>query len=115
MVGEKDEFVRPTLDREKKEPEGKKIRTKRPTSKKWEYYKKKDGKLVKTRKSCPKCGPATFLADHGDREACGRCGYTVFKTKKKKEKKTEKKKAEKKEEKESTKKPEKTEAKKSTN
>ena len=27
-------------------------------------------------KSCPKCGPGTFLANHKDRDACGKCGYT---------------------------------------
>lgn len=32
----------------------------------------------RARKECPKCGPGVFLADHGDRVACGRCGYTEF-------------------------------------
>lgn len=27
-------------------------------------------------KSCPKCGPGVFMADHKDRVACGKCGYT---------------------------------------
>ena len=27
-------------------------------------------------KSCPKCGPGVFMADHKDRLACGKCGYT---------------------------------------
>ena len=36
-------------------------------------------KIVRARKSCPKCGPANFLADHYDRMHCGRCGYTLFK------------------------------------
>ncbi|MCA9478717.1 MAG: 30S ribosomal protein S27ae [Simkania sp.] len=27
-------------------------------------------------KSCPKCGPGIFLADHKDRVSCGKCGYT---------------------------------------
>jgi len=31
------------------------------------------------KKSCPKCGPGVFLADHKDRESCGKCGYTVKK------------------------------------
>ncbi len=26
---------------------------------------------------CPRCGD-TFLADHGDRKHCGRCGYTEW-------------------------------------
>ena len=27
---------------------------------------------------CPKCGPGVFMATHGDRVACGHCGYTEF-------------------------------------
>lgn len=34
-----------------------------------------DGKLVRTRKECPKCGPGTFMAKHQGRQACGKCGY----------------------------------------
>ena len=26
---------------------------------------------------CPRCGD-TFLADHGDRQNCGKCGYTEW-------------------------------------
>ncbi|MGV8090195.1 MAG: 30S ribosomal protein S27ae, partial [Methanothrix sp.] len=25
------------------------------------------------------CGNGVFLADHGDRQSCGKCGYTEFK------------------------------------
>jgi ubiquitin-small subunit ribosomal protein S27Ae len=35
--------------------------------------------LQRTHKSCPKCGPGTFLAEHGDRRSCGRCGYSESK------------------------------------
>jgi small subunit ribosomal protein S27Ae len=38
-----------------------------------DYY--EDGEAVKD--SCPRCGDA-FLADHGDRKHCGRCGYTEW-------------------------------------
>jgi small subunit ribosomal protein S27Ae len=31
------------------------------------------------RESCPRCGD-TFLADHGDRLHCGKCGYTELET-----------------------------------
>lgn len=27
-------------------------------------------------KSCPKCGPGVFLADHKDRVSCGKCSYS---------------------------------------
>jgi small subunit ribosomal protein S27Ae len=42
-------------------------------------YKVEGGKLVRARRSCPKCGPGVFLAEHKDRAACGNCGYTEFK------------------------------------
>lgn len=38
-----------------------------------------NGKVVRNRKSCPKCGPGVFMADHYDRQSCGKCGYTQFK------------------------------------
>ncbi len=40
------------------------------------FFEIKDGKLVRTRKACPKCGPGVFLAAHEDRQHCGRCGHT---------------------------------------
>lgn len=45
------------------------------------YYKMEGDKLVRTHRSCPKCGPSYFLANHYDRWSCGKCGYTVFKRK----------------------------------
>jgi len=27
---------------------------------------------------CTRCGEGVFMAGHGDRMACGRCGYTEF-------------------------------------
>lgn len=44
-------------------------------------YEIKGDKVTRTKKHCPKCGPGVFLADHKDRAACGRCGYTEFKAK----------------------------------
>lgn len=38
-----------------------------------------DGKsVIRNKKSCPKCGPAVYLAEHYDRVHCGKCGYTKF-------------------------------------
>ncbi len=48
------------------------------------FYKIEGDKLVRTHRSCPKCGPSYFLADHYDRWVCGHCAYTVFKRKGKK-------------------------------
>ncbi|MHA1820018.1 MAG: 30S ribosomal protein S27ae [Promethearchaeota archaeon] len=57
----------------------KKKRVHRPNkSKLWEI---KDGHIVRTNKTCPRCGPGVYLARHYDRESCGRCGYTRYITK----------------------------------
>ncbi len=42
---------------------------------------KKVIKAYKAKKLCPKCGSG--MAEHEDRYACGKCGYTEFKTKEK--------------------------------
>ena len=31
------------------------------------------------RRTCPKCGPGYFMAEHKNRFTCGHCGYTEFK------------------------------------
>ena len=43
------------------------------------YYKVDGDKLERLKKACPKCGEGTYMAEHPDRRACGRCGYTEFK------------------------------------
>ncbi len=65
-------------DDKKKAPAAKTVRK----SKKDAYGVGKDGKLERKKKHCPKCGPGVFLANHEDRVACGRCGYTEFGKKK---------------------------------
>ncbi len=41
---------------------------------------KLDGKTAKRlRPQCPRCGPGVFMAEHKNRWACGKCGYTDFK------------------------------------
>lgn len=59
----------------------KKVKNKVP-SKRYEKY-KIEGKTIKRALSCPKCGPGIFLAEHKDRQTCGKCSYTVFKDKEK--------------------------------
>jgi small subunit ribosomal protein S27Ae len=44
-----------------------------------ELFKVEGDKIIRTRKTCPKCGPGVFLAEHKDRFSCGKCGYTEFK------------------------------------
>jgi small subunit ribosomal protein S27Ae len=43
------------------------------------FYKLEGDKLMRLKQSCPRCGPGVFMAEHGDRLACGKCGYTDFK------------------------------------
>lgn len=45
---------------------------------KYKFYKVEGDKASRTLKTCPRCGPGTFMAKHKDREYCGRCHYTVF-------------------------------------
>jgi small subunit ribosomal protein S27Ae len=58
-----------------------KQKTKAPGISKKDFFKVEDGKLTRTKNHCPKCGPGVFMAEHPNRVACGRCGYTEFKKK----------------------------------
>jgi ubiquitin-small subunit ribosomal protein S27Ae len=42
-------------------------------------YEVKGDSFTRTHKSCPKCGPGIFLAEHSDRRSCGHCGYSESK------------------------------------
>lgn len=44
------------------------------------YYKIEGGKLKRLLPVCERCGPGYFMADHGNRYACGHCGFTRYKT-----------------------------------
>lgn len=54
---------------------------KKKTSLRYKNYQIAGGKLVRKNKSCPKCGPGVFLANHKDRVTCGKCGYVEMKPK----------------------------------
>ncbi|MHA1961158.1 MAG: 30S ribosomal protein S27ae [Candidatus Thorarchaeota archaeon] len=47
------------------------------------YKVDKSGQVTTARRTCPRCEKGTFMAEHFDRFACGRCGYTEFKRKEK--------------------------------
>ena len=47
--------------------------------KKSDLYKVDGDKLERKNQICPRCGDGVFMADHGDRVACGKCGYTEMK------------------------------------
>ena len=58
---------------------GKKVRKgrKHESLKQHKYY-KAEGGLTRVKKSCPRCGTGTWLAEHKHRLYCGRCAYTEF-------------------------------------
>jgi len=47
----------------------------------WKLYKVGEGTAERLKKECPRCGRGYFMAEHKDRQSCGNCGYTTFKTK----------------------------------
>ncbi len=60
----------------------KKPKVKKKHQKLSDLYKVEGDKLVKNVKSCPKCGDGIFLAQHKNRQTCGKCNYTEFSSKK---------------------------------
>ena len=52
------------------------------TNKVYENYKVEGDKLNRLKKQCPKCGSSVCMADHKDRNTCGMCHYTEFKSNK---------------------------------
>ena len=42
------------------------------------HYKVTDGKVERLRRECsaPECGPGIYMANHVDRQCCGKCGLT---------------------------------------
>jgi len=70
------------MPKKQKERKGKKERKKHPKHLKSTLYEAKDGKAERKNRSCPKCGPGIFMAVHGNRLNCGKCGYTEFTEKK---------------------------------
>ncbi len=55
---------------------------KKPGSKNWEQYTVSGDSLERKKKSCPKCGSGTFMAQHKDRVVCGKCAYVEMNVKK---------------------------------
>ncbi len=53
--------------------------TKNKGTQKYKYYKVNGDSVERLKKVCPKCGPGIFMAEHLNRYACGKCGYTEFK------------------------------------
>jgi small subunit ribosomal protein S27Ae len=64
---------------EKKDAKGKKVHKQTKRIKKSAFYKVEGNAVVRTRKTCLKCGAGVFMAEHKDRYSCGKCGYTEMK------------------------------------
>lgn len=56
----------------------KKKRKGKLTSMKYKKY-KVEGTILKRGMYCPRCGPGVFLAEHKNRQVCGKCGYVEIK------------------------------------
>ncbi len=70
--------------KEEKKPE-KTEKAAKPEKKKKEekgvftLYKVENDKVARLRPTCERCGTGYFMADHGNRYACGHCGFTRYK------------------------------------
>ncbi len=66
--------------KEAKKPAKGKIQKKKRIEKKIHTIYKIEGESVtRLRPFCERCGPGYFMADHGNRFACGHCGFTRYK------------------------------------
>lgn len=65
---------------EAKKPAKGKIQKKKRIDKKIHTIYKIEGETAtRLRPFCERCGPGYFMADHGNRFACGHCGFTRYK------------------------------------
>lgn len=67
----------PKEKEEAKARKGKKKRKNKKSSERWKKYFLQEKKITRA-KSCPRCGPGIFLAQHKDRLFCGKCHYTEY-------------------------------------
>ena len=74
-IEEEKETLKTAEAEKEKKPEKKKKKEKGVFA----LYKIENGGLMRLRPVCERCGPGYFMADHGDRYACGHCGFTRYK------------------------------------
>ena len=65
--------------KKKEAPAAKKKEAPKGSPPKKDAYEVSGDKVTRKKPVCPKCGPGVFMATHGDRVSCGKCGYTEFK------------------------------------
>jgi len=63
----------------KKAPKGKAPKKKKVSRKISTLYKIDGTTATRLKPFCERCGPGYFMADHGNRYACGHCGFTRYK------------------------------------
>lgn len=44
----------------------------------YKFYKVQNDSVTRSKRDCPRCGKAVFMAEHKDRYTCGKCGFTEF-------------------------------------
>jgi|TARA_B100001964_G_C14091469_1_gene534999 small subunit ribosomal protein S27Ae len=79
IEAEKVEKTSADIEPVKKSPKERLMKKKKFSPQIWKFYKIDGDKLQKLKKDCPRCGKGVVLANHKDRETCGKCGYTQFK------------------------------------
>lgn len=47
-------------------------------TKKSDFYEIEGEKIKRKNLFCPKCGPGVFMAQHNDRNTCGKCGFSQW-------------------------------------
>jgi len=71
---------KPEEEKPAAKPKGKKkLKVRKKEKGAYTRYKVEDTKLTRLRPYCERCGHGYFMADHGDRFACGHCGFTRYK------------------------------------
>ncbi len=62
----------------KRKPKKQRTGRKHESVKPQNIYEVKGNKVIRKKKPCSRCGEGTWLAQHKNREYCGKCGYTVI-------------------------------------
>ncbi len=42
-------------------------------------YKVEGDTVTRKKKVCERCGDSVYMAEHPDRQTCGKCGFTIYK------------------------------------
>ena len=44
----------------------------------YKFYSVEGNRIIRDKRECPRCGKGVFMAEHTDRNTCGKCGFTEF-------------------------------------